>query len=36
MITESRNPVSNNIDTLSTLDMLKIINQEDKKVPIAV
>lgn len=36
MITESRNPVSNNIDTLSTLDILKIINQEDKKVPIAV
>ena len=36
MVTESRNPISNNIDTLSTLDILKIINQEDKKVPIAV
>ncbi len=36
MITESRNPASDSIDTLSTLDILKIINQEDKKVPIAV
>lgn len=36
MVTESRNPASNSIDTLSTLEMLKIINQEDKKVPIAV
>lgn len=36
MVTESRNPASNSIDTLSILEMLKIINQEDKKVPIAV
>lgn len=36
MVTESRNPASENIDQLSTLDMLKVINQEDKKVPLAV
>ena len=35
-ITESRNQASANIDTLSTLDMLTIINKEDKKVAIAV
>ena len=34
--TESRNPTSANIDTLPTLDMLTIINNEDKKVAIAV
>lgn len=36
MITESRNPASADIDTLSTLDVLTVINQEDKKVPLAV
>ncbi|CDG22830.1 N-acetylmuramic acid 6-phosphate etherase [Xenorhabdus poinarii G6] len=36
MVTESRNPASTNIDTLSTLDMLRVINDEDKKVAIAV
>ncbi|QUJ70141.1 N-acetylmuramic acid 6-phosphate etherase (plasmid) [Photobacterium sp. GJ3] len=36
MITESRNPASQAIDTLSTLDMLKVINEEDKKVALAV
>ncbi|WP_330960215.1 N-acetylmuramic acid 6-phosphate etherase [Photobacterium sp. 53610] len=36
MITESRNPASQAIDTLSTLDMLKVINDEDKKVALAV
>ncbi|SET30282.1 N-acetylmuramic acid 6-phosphate etherase [Thorsellia anophelis] len=36
MITESRNPSSSDIDTVSTVEMLKIINAEDKKVPIAV
>ena len=35
-ITESRNQASADIDTLSTLDMLTIINNEDKKVAIAV
>lgn len=34
--TEQRNPNSSNIDTLSTMDMLKIINEEDKKVAFAV
>lgn len=34
--TESRNTASENIDTLSTLDMLTIINQEDQKVALAV
>lgn len=36
LVTESRNHNSENIDTLSTLDMLKAINNEDKKVPLAV
>ncbi|MGF1759162.1 N-acetylmuramic acid 6-phosphate etherase [Photobacterium sagamiensis] len=36
MITESRNEASQHIDTLSTLDMLKVINDEDKKVATAV
>ncbi|WP_367299654.1 N-acetylmuramic acid 6-phosphate etherase [Hafnia alvei] len=34
--TEGRNIASENIDTLSTLDMLTIINQEDQKVAVAV
>ncbi|MBS9424224.1 N-acetylmuramic acid 6-phosphate etherase [Photorhabdus caribbeanensis] len=36
MITESRNSASANIDTLPTLEMLKLINDEDKKVALAV
>lgn len=36
MVTESRNPSSANIDTLPTLEMLKLINDEDKKVALAV
>jgi len=36
MVTESRNPVSEQIDTLSTLEMLTIINDEDQKVALAV
>lgn len=36
MVTESRNPASEQIDTLSTLEMLTIINNEDQKVPLAV
>jgi len=35
-ITESRNQASANIDTLSTIEMLKIINAEDQKVALAV
>lgn len=36
MVTESRNTASEQIDTLSTLAMLTIINDEDQKVPLAV
>jgi len=36
MVTESRNTASADIDTLSTAEMLKVINQEDQKVAIAV
>ena len=34
--TEQRNPNTMNIDTLSTLDMVKLINQEDHRVAEAV
>lgn len=36
MLTESRNPNSENIDNCSTLDILKIINNEDKQIAFAV
>ncbi|PHM28840.1 N-acetylmuramic acid 6-phosphate etherase [Xenorhabdus budapestensis] len=36
LVTESRNPASAHIDELSTLDMLSVINDEDKKVAVAV
>lgn len=36
LTTEQRNPNSINIDKLSTLEILKIINNEDKLVPLAV
>ncbi len=36
LITERRNPASNNIDTLSTLEMLTVINNEDRRVPEAI
>ncbi|GKX58395.1 N-acetylmuramic acid 6-phosphate etherase [Leminorella grimontii] len=36
MVTESRNPASERIDELSTLEMLRVINDEDKKVAFAV
>lgn len=36
LITESRNHNSFNIDSVSTIDMLRIINEEDKKVALAV
>ena len=32
LLTERRNANSANIDTLSTLDMLTVINQEDQQV----
>jgi len=36
LVTESRNVASAQIDTLSTIDMLKVINNEDKSVALAV
>ncbi|WP_140919884.1 N-acetylmuramic acid 6-phosphate etherase [Limnobaculum xujianqingii] len=36
MVTESRNTASEDIDQLSTLEMLRVINNEDKKVALAV
>ncbi|MGG5415474.1 N-acetylmuramic acid 6-phosphate etherase [Edwardsiella tarda] len=36
MVTESRNPASAAIDTLSTLAMLRVINAEDQRVALAV
>lgn len=36
MVTEERNSTSENIDQLSTLEMVKVINQEDQKVALAV
>lgn len=36
MITETRNPASVEIDQLSTLEMLRVINQEDQQVALAV
>lgn len=35
MITEQRNPNSMNIDQLSALELVKVINHEDKQVPLA-
>ncbi len=31
LVTERRNPATTHIDTMSTLDMVKTINNEDKK-----
>ena len=36
LLTESRNPASKKLDEVSTLELVKIINQEDKKVALAV
>lgn len=36
LITEESNPVSVNLDLMSTEEILKVINDEDKKVPLAV
>ncbi|CZF85864.1 N-acetylmuramic acid 6-phosphate etherase [Grimontia marina] len=36
LVTESRNAASAEIDKLSTLEMLEVINQEDQKVALAV
>ena len=34
--TEKNNPATKNIDTMSTMDMLSLINQEDQKVAMSV
>lgn len=34
--TEQRNTATNNIDQLSTIDMVSLINEQDKRVPLAV
>lgn len=36
LLTEARNPASEHLDELSTLDMLRVINDEDAKVAAAV
>ena len=36
LTTEARNPRTTNIDQLSTLEMLTVINEEDQAVPLAV
>ncbi|KAA3602210.1 MAG: N-acetylmuramic acid 6-phosphate etherase [Calditrichaeota bacterium] len=36
LLTESRNPNSMNIDSASSLEIAKIINEEDKLVPLAI
>ena len=36
LVTESRNPATFDIDSKSTLQILKLINAEDQKVPLAV
>lgn len=36
LLTERRNPASESIDTLSTLAMLTVINNEDRRVPAAI
>ena len=34
--TEQRNPRTKNIDTLPTIEMLRLFNNEDKLVPLAI
>jgi N-acetylmuramic acid 6-phosphate etherase len=36
LVTEQRNPRSKNLDRLSTSNILKLMNQEDRRVPLAV
>ena len=36
LVTEQRNPRSKNLDRLSTAQILKLMNQEDRRVPLAV
>lgn len=36
LLTEQRNPYTINIDTVSTLEMCMLLNEEDKSVAIAI
>ena len=36
LITEQRNPNSMNVDSLSALEIVQLMNQEDKQVPLAI
>ncbi|GJI56313.1 hypothetical protein HEMROJRC1_14250 [Rodentibacter sp. JRC1] len=36
LITEQRNPNSMNIDQLSALEIVTLMNKEDKQVPLAI
>ena len=36
LITEQRNPNSMHVDSLSTLEIVQLMNQEDKQVPLAI
>ena len=36
LVTEARNPASNNIDRATTEEILRIINSEDQKIPAIV
>lgn len=36
LITEQRNPNSMNVDSLSALEIVQLINEEDKQVPLAI
>ncbi len=36
LLTEKRNPASMNLDTMETYDILKLMNEEDAKIPLAV
>ena len=36
LITEQRNPSSMNVDSLSALEIVQLMNQEDKQVPLAI
>ena len=36
LITEQRNPNSMNVDSLSALEIVQLMNDEDKQVPLAI
>lgn len=36
MTTETRNPNTMNLDTMSVMEILTVMNREDEKVPLAI